>query len=474
FDGMSLLEIERSLAASEPSKPSSLVTNPDAGDRVRNTHGVEPERLRRQLKGDLDNICLMALRSDPSRRYNSAGQLREDLGRYLKQLPVAARPDTLRYRLQRFTTRHRTMTVTVSASALLAIGLSVFYTWRIVQERDRAQLEARKAAQTAEFVVGLFDAANPNEAQGQEITARELLDQGRARVDDELAGQPELQATMLQVIGRSYGQLGLMAESKSVALDALERLKSAADASVELELLLLNDIGLAYYDFRQTDSALEYYGRALALSQSALGERHIETQNALNNVGATLREMGETDSAVVVLRRALELGRTLPDVDSLDLAHSLNQLGRLLSLHDELEEAEPYLVEGLQIRLAALGEHDFEVCASRGALAGLYRLQGRFDESAKLYLQNVASLRILTGESHHYVGAALNSLAHVMRDSGDFAGADTLYQQSYAILLATLPPRHVNLASALTGMGMLYNETGRYAAADSALSEALA
>jgi hypothetical protein len=52
-------------------------------------------RLQKRLKGDLDSILLMALRKEPSRRYNSAEQLGEDLRRHMENVTVVARQPTL-------------------------------------------------------------------------------------------------------------------------------------------------------------------------------------------------------------------------------------------------------------------------------------------------------------------------------------------------------------------------------------------
>ncbi len=65
------------------------------------------EKLRRRLRGDLDNIVLKALRKEPERRYTSVDQFSEDIRRHLEGLPVIARPDTFWYRGGKFVRRHK-------------------------------------------------------------------------------------------------------------------------------------------------------------------------------------------------------------------------------------------------------------------------------------------------------------------------------------------------------------------------------
>ena len=79
--------------------------DPGIGQRSPRTR---PDRLERQLAGDIDNILLMALRKEPERRYGSVEQFANDLRRHLQGHPVTARPDTIRYRTGKFIRRHRT------------------------------------------------------------------------------------------------------------------------------------------------------------------------------------------------------------------------------------------------------------------------------------------------------------------------------------------------------------------------------
>jgi len=132
FGGKTAAEIEQSICESQPEKPSA------AADPVRG----------RRLRGDLDNIVLLALRKEPRRCYASVEQLSEDIQRNLASLPVVALPDTARYRASKFVAWHKGG---VAAAALVLLTLasgSIAIAWqsRIVPaERDRARIEAAKA-----------------------------------------------------------------------------------------------------------------------------------------------------------------------------------------------------------------------------------------------------------------------------------------------------------------------------------------
>jgi eukaryotic-like serine/threonine-protein kinase len=124
----------RAVCEVEPAKPSAAVRQGrtparDSGlnsDSDSKAHAGTPDKLARQLRGDLDNIVLMALRKEPQRRYSSVEQFAEDVRRYLATLPVAARRDTPRYRASKFVSRHKAGVIAAAAVALtLVIGLVI-------------------------------------------------------------------------------------------------------------------------------------------------------------------------------------------------------------------------------------------------------------------------------------------------------------------------------------------------------------
>src|ERR1051326_4641305 len=98
----------------------------------------QPEKLRRRLSGDLDNIVLMALQKEPQRRYDSVEEFTRDIQRHLGHRPLKARPNTLAYRSSRFVRRHRAE-VTAACLILIVMLAAVGYTAR----------ERRSATETA-------------------------------------------------------------------------------------------------------------------------------------------------------------------------------------------------------------------------------------------------------------------------------------------------------------------------------------
>ncbi|HWQ31514.1 MAG TPA: serine/threonine-protein kinase [Blastocatellia bacterium] len=136
LSGYPLYEAVRIICETEPPRPSQL---PPADFRLPTS----------ALRGDLDNIVLMALRKDPAHRYSSVRELRADIERHLKGEAVLARGDSLIYRTGRLVRRHRAATANALIMSLLLAG-GLLYALRqlhLAREQAREQRRARYAAQ---------------------------------------------------------------------------------------------------------------------------------------------------------------------------------------------------------------------------------------------------------------------------------------------------------------------------------------
>ncbi len=103
---------------------------------VSETREGQPEKLRRRLRGDLDNIVLKALQKEPERRYGSVEEFAQDIDRHLWHLPVKARRSTLAYRASKFVQRHKTEAGAALAAIIVLVTAAVF-TFNIFGLRDR-------------------------------------------------------------------------------------------------------------------------------------------------------------------------------------------------------------------------------------------------------------------------------------------------------------------------------------------------
>jgi serine/threonine protein kinase/tetratricopeptide (TPR) repeat protein len=141
-------EIERAICEQEPETPSTAIsrvendTTPDGKpitktpELVSLTREGEPDKLRRRLRGDLDNIVLKALQKEPQLRYGSVAEFSQDIDRHLEHQPVKARPSTFAYRVSKFFQRHR-IEVSAACAVIVVIAAAASIAFNAAGLRDR-------------------------------------------------------------------------------------------------------------------------------------------------------------------------------------------------------------------------------------------------------------------------------------------------------------------------------------------------
>lgn len=484
-DGRSPKSVEAAITTQAPERPSTAVFREASGssevgtgsrtsDAIAAARATTPERLRRRLEGDLDVITLMALRKEPERRYGSVEQLADDVRRHLKGLPVAARRDTLRYKAGKFVGRHRGAVAASAVMLVLITALTTFYAIRLARERDRARAEGAKATQVAEFLVELFRGAGPEQTQGHDVTARELLAAGAQRVERELSGVPVLQATVMGVIGRVYLGLGDYDESGRFLEAAETRLRQSSGAGVELATVLYDRGSLAEKRGRHEQSA------ALLAESQRLLRAHTPQPDAdlvrtLALQGYNEIELGDFGAAEEFLVEAVALARQLPrtPTEAGALSQALNNLGRLRSEQSRYAEAEAALREGLNVRRSVFGNDHPLVGTSLDFLAEVLRRAGRLDESEAMFREAIEHGRRILGEDHPIVTTRMGNLANVVENAGRAQEAVEINEEVLARHLRVLGPDHLKVADTFNNLATAHISLGNNAEAERLLKESL-
>ncbi len=433
--GTSPAALLRAILETDPDRPSDVVvdsrTMPAALRATAARRASTPERLRRELRGDLDTIVAKALKKRPEERYASVTALAEDLRRYLAEEPIHARPDSWAYRSGKFARRNARSLAAAAAAVFVLTAVVAFYGARLAEERDRERLAAQKAAQVSEFLTGLLTNADPFEAADRrEPTVRSLLDLGATRVRHDLAAQPELRREMLTLLGRIYERRGAYGQ----ALPLL-------DEAVAL-------------------------GRAQGPSRALAG--------SLNDLGVAQGKKAQWDAARATLEEALGMRRQVLGAEHRDVAVTESELGRVLFDQGRLDEAEAHFRSALAIRRKALGPADHETATSLSDLGLLLRDKGDRAAAEALFRETLAVTRTTRGPQHPDVATALGNLALAVNERGDPAAAEAMFRQALDIGQASLGRDHPANAQRLANLAGALRLQGKLAEAEARSEEALA
>ena len=476
-------EIEQIICTTQPDRPSNAIERPkedetravDSGKgvTVSEARSTQPDKLRKRLAGDLDNICLMALRKEAERRYSSAGDFREDIKRHLGGLPVMARSDTLRYRVQKFVSRHRVFVTAAAAIFVFVVGLTAFYTHKVTQERDRARLEARKAEQVSKFLTGLFEVSDPSQSKGETVTARELLDRGSSRVHRELADQPEVQATMMDVMGKVYQSLGLYNQADTLLREALAIRERIGGGRVDLSETL-HDLGMnIVWGGEDLDSAQSLLEESLRLAIASDGESSTNAASVYHSLAILHNTRGEYDTAETLYRKALGIFEQYPPEDYQEIGPLMNDLALVLHEEGKYADAEAMFRKTIDLERQLFGDVHPELATTIYNFGQLLKDRGNYVESEKMLREGLEMDKKVYGEKHPDVAYSLTGLGHVLERRGDLIGADSLYRQALQIRRDALGDSHPEVAVSMKALGQLLVIEGEYDEAETMFRKAL-
>ena len=488
LENLRMPDMEAVVCTTQPSRPSDAVPLSDAGPGVEGSapgidpiavaeaRGEAPERLRRALAGDLDNIVLMALRKEANRRYSSVDHFADDIRRHLKGLPVMARADTLGYRAGKFVGRHRLAVAVASTTALFGLALAatiVVQAGQVAAERDRAEEAAERATAISEFLQEIMASADPIEGMGRDVTVIESVEAAVPRIDSTFIDQPDLQAAVRHTIGTTFSRLGRFAEAEGQLRSALAIRKELHDGANLDVAATLNSLGEVLYDRGDTEGAEQLYSEALDMREALLGREHTDVAWVLDNVANVAHDRGDLDRAERMYREVLRIRRLVLGPEHRDIASSLNNLASIHHDREELDEAERLYRESLELSKVALGDEHPEVATSLANLAALLIDRQRPEEADPLLREALDMNRRLLGDRHPGVVNALENLAVLLDDGGASDEARPLFLESLQ-MSRQIWGGGLNVADTLISLAQLEMKSDRPAVAEPYFVEALA
>lgn len=389
FEGKSLEEVIRAVTVAEPPLPSSV-------------SGGKSSQPNAKLRGDLDNIILMALRKEPERRYRSVEKFADDIDRYLKGLPVAARKNSPRYRAGKFVKRNK---FAVAAAALIILSLvgGIFATSWQARQAKREKVKAEKISAFLEQTLRYSNAVQSSlKKNGPEATVSEAVDEAARRLDGgEFDDTPEVKAELERTIASIY-----FTQSKF----------PLARKHLEQNMLLLDAL------YGQQDPRF--------ISSGVLRAGLLFAQGELAQAEQTYRRF------FPLLRQEYRRG----NITVVTLAEAANNFAYLRRTQGDSKEAEMLFRETLEYFPLLPRDALDSVATTRSTLASTLSDQGRFDEAVETARVAVDEYRQRGDVGSTNYGFSLTIFGGFLAEKGHFAEADASLQEAEAIFRRLVPP----------------------------------
>jgi tetratricopeptide (TPR) repeat protein len=495
--------------------PFKAATMLETLEQVRNAEPVPPSKLQPGLPRDLETICLKCLEKEPAQRYESAGALADDLGRFLSDRPIQARPVSATERALRWCRRNPWVAGLTTTVAVLLLALVVGWAEatvslarsaedarrallkaeaastrargaeaRALTEARRANHEAEASKQVAQFLVGLFDANDVigagsgsllSGSGGADLSAREVVDRGAQRLEGQLRDNPAVRATLLDTIGKVYISLGRLDRAESLLATALElRRKALGPDDLDLAATLHN---LGVVRSIKTDPAGEApFREALAIRRKRLGDDHLLVAETMFDLGFLLRgkagQAGDaegerlTEAALAIRRKRLGPG-------SREVAASLLLMAWLDFEAHQGARGIPRVLEASRILDEATGRHDFGTIVQRFMGARIQEQLGNTAGALKQYVECKDLLAKRLGPDHVMVAYAAHAIADIHLARHEPAAAEAAFREARAAFRRVFGDDHQFVGSIVLDLARSVRDQGRYAEAIPLALEAL-
>jgi len=461
--------VELAILEATPTEPSTAVTGAAAEARA-----MEPTRLKRRLRGDLDQIVLKALRKSPDRRYEGAAALAADVGRHLEGLPVEARPESVGYRVGRFVRRHR-VGVAAAAVTLLAIvggaGVALWQAAEADRQRVRAEAEAQTSTRVTDLLMEVFNAGDPYRAQGDTLNAYEILDQGLPLVDS-LHDEPEVQARLLHTLGTVYAGLGSYEQAIALLRRALSIPGELAEAAPEQHAQMLGSLGFALFKSGDNPSALATLQSARDGHEAAGMPDTIQYATVLNHLCFVQHELSDYEASEAACRRAIELDEAVGTSPNITVGRYTN-LALALEGQGEFQGAADVLQRALAIQDGLAAPNLIERAFVEGSLARILASLGKTDEAEPIARMGLRRMQEVLDARHDNVAIMWVNLGRVHEAAGSYNEALAAYQTALDIQRETIGADHPLAITTLNNVGVTHARAGRLGRAVPLLREAL-
>lgn len=484
FKRGAVLEMLRMVREVEPPKPSTRISTADALPNIASNRNIDPAKLTRLLRGELDWVVMKCLEKDRARRYDTASGLARDLQRYLADEAVEARPPTRSYRFRKFVKRNKGQVLAVTFVFLaLLLGL-IGTTWQAIvadQARTLAQSNENKAilSENAERVAKeralkrltqieksnkilgtLFDDLDITEIRmGTEpleaVLANRLVLAGK-QLDGDAIGEPAVVASLQSRLGRSLKGLGFHEQANELLKKAAEFQRTMPEVDqAELRNTKL-DLANNLQALGELEEAVALFQELYEQSKKNLGDTHPETLALKAEFAMVLLEIGDFERAIPTLESNLKATLDLHGEQSDEATSSRDNLAIAYLKVKQIDEAVPLLEKVLEATKEQYGPEHVKTISKMLNLAAGYRQQERFDEAQPLLEQARELSRLNLGSEHPITLSALNSLSVFYQASGKADKAIPLLEETVARMSLKRGADHPETLVAMNNLAATY------------------
>ncbi len=470
--------------------PSSRLSTSESKPSIAANRQMEPQKLGRFVKGELDWIVMKALSKERDRRYETATGFARDVERFLNNEAVAAGPPSTSYRLRKFVKRNRGQVIAASLillallAGLAGTGLGLMRAERQRLVAERAAVAERLAKQEAESRRGEAETQERRALAGEKLASERLVqvEAEKKKTEEEkkvavavkdflqnkLLGQADVRAQADALL--KAGALAAEAKTNPTIGELLDRAAvELSEAKIEanfpgqplLQAEILFTVGNTYRGVGAYERAIGFSQRSLALRKQHLGTDHPDTLNSMDDLAAAYQDAGKLDLALPLHEETLKLKKAKIGPDHPDTLMSRNNLAMAYQAAGKLDLALPLFEETLKLTKAKLGPDHPYTLTSMNNLAAAYQAAGKLDLALALDEETLKLKKAKLGPDHPETLASMNNLAVAYQAAGKLDLALPLFEETLKLRKAKLGPDHPHTLLTMNNLAFTYQDAGK-------------
>lgn len=440
-------QAEKILTEQEPERPSAAASRAVEKSRAAGASVM----ASKAAWADLDVLCLTAMHKDQARRYASVEALLRDVDHFLRGEPLEARPDSARYRLQKFVTRNRRAVTTAAAALLLVTGLVTFFTVRLAIAKNAALAQAARTQRIQKFMTNLFQGGDEAAGPADSLRVVTLLDRGvqEART---LSAEPAVQADLYETLGGIYQKLGKLDQADTLLRSALDAHKAIFGADSAEAAQTLVAIGQLRSDQAKLEEAEKLTQQGFEMSRRHLAANNPAVVKAMVAYGRVLGQRGSYDRSIQVLNEAVKI-ESAPGRPAADLVNALSALAETNYSAGHYPVADSLYRRVLEMHRKMYGEQHPSVADDLGNIAAIQQDLGFYPEAEKFDRQALDISQVYYGKEHPKTAIYLTMLGRALEFENKFDESDAALNQALAIQERVYGPVHGSVAETLNELG---------------------
>ncbi len=394
---------------------------------------------------------------------------------------LGVRFDQLRQRQLRQQQRRWALAGTTSFILMLAFAAIA---WQAVVSRDAAKVAQQQAEieliterETRDFLLSVFQLADPSETRGNEISVREILDRGVKRISSAQFSSPEIKAKFLNTMAQAYSNLGLNKESLELFASSSEAINSSVPSSTRSQLVIENLVAAAdvYYkmgDYDQARSTIEKIFNDPAMLRQTSAAQRVKLFNIKGDIHSYAEEDAEADEAYKKAISILDSEIVPIKVSISERSRSLG--GRALIAHfaGQAQQAESWYLQASELLINEFGEDHPDTIWALSSLASAAYVNNNRELARSTWERQLKVATQVLSAGHPEIATILSSLGLLELESGVFGSARQYLGQAIKIDREKRAERFDDLVYPLSNLALLNIVEGDLAAAKELVQEA--